>query len=688
MNDDKVIFYTTGSSSNKWLECSTEYIDWTHPTALGHEKFSARLYETMRSDVCQHFPSKCGSPTSNPVPTLKPTLPMPSFNYNADHGEDSRLVAFVGNWQSCPTNEQIDAYSHLVISFSVSYAWSPSANNCDTECNIAPTVPTCENTNRQDLVDSWRAAGKKVLLSFGGAGMGGSWSGDPNNCWDYCFGKEDQLSDDLVNIIDKQNFDGIDIDYEYCYDIAGKQAGRCGQRTYLYSDEKAQTFLGTLTSNLRNKLDALQLSNGTPAAPMDSDMTPSSSAYFQILRNRRADIDFLMPQFYNGVTRPAVDGVNSSGVGSMSAATIFESLSNDLFDMEPNKPRGIMQVVFGHCVSDCSGTGSNVNAAQAVQITSDLKSINNAAFACNGGAFFWVAEHDYSGSWSDAVVAEVSKTAGCSDTEGTSAPNPAPSRKPSESPIAGTTHCGCPECTDAIWNTLACSGSECYTCGSRILFKQSLQGGALSPAGELTSRVCAHQSYVTAPLAETTYRLRYAEACAFVSEEILDGPCGPVCNPEMCNGSTKIPTSSPTSSPTSLPTKTSTRFPTTMPSKSPTPSPTNQITPDPTFATPTPPPTAANPPPAPGPISCTAVAQSELPEGTWATSDQNCEPCGDGQTWWPCDTEPALCTCTSSTECAENWGPCGGTSFEDRDCCDGWICTSYDDDYYRQCLPP
>ena len=47
-----------------------------------------------------------------------------------------------------------------------------------------------------------------------GAGMGGSWSGDSNNCWDYCFGKEEQISTQLVNIIDSQSFDGIDIDYE------------------------------------------------------------------------------------------------------------------------------------------------------------------------------------------------------------------------------------------------------------------------------------------------------------------------------------------------------------------------------------------------------------------------------------------------------------------------------------------
>merc|ERR1712028_312308 len=37
---------------------------------------------------------------------------------------------------------------------------------------------------------------------------------------------------------------------------------------------------------------------------------------------------------------------------------------------------------------------------------------------CNGGAFFWVALHDINGAWSDAVGAEVRKTAGCSHTGG------------------------------------------------------------------------------------------------------------------------------------------------------------------------------------------------------------------------------------------------------------------------------
>eukprot|EP00956_Cyclotella_meneghiniana_P004470 scaffold5504_cov53-Cyclotella_meneghiniana.AAC.10 len=150
----------------------------------------------------------------------------------------------------------------VMIAFAVSYMWTPSKSDCDGQCNIASTVPICNNANNQQLVNKWRNLGKKVIVSFGGAAMGGSWSGDNNHCWDYCFGREEQLSTALVTIVENQNFDGVDIDYEYCYDVNGLQSGRCTQRTSLYSDTKAQTFLDTLTSKLRTKLDALQVSNG------------------------------------------------------------------------------------------------------------------------------------------------------------------------------------------------------------------------------------------------------------------------------------------------------------------------------------------------------------------------------------------------------------------------------------------
>ena len=44
--------------------------------------------------------------------------------------------------------------------------------------------------------------------------MGGSWEGDVNDCWKYCFGRETQVVDRLVEIVKENNIDGVDIDYE------------------------------------------------------------------------------------------------------------------------------------------------------------------------------------------------------------------------------------------------------------------------------------------------------------------------------------------------------------------------------------------------------------------------------------------------------------------------------------------
>ena len=105
-----------------------------------------------------------------------------------------------------------------------------------------------------------------------------------------------------------------------------------------------------MTSRLRMKLDTLQATNGynrgryeVTHAPMDSDLTPSTSKYFQILKARRDDLDFLMPQFYNGVTRPGIHGVGGTGAGAMSAAVLFSSLANDMFKRQPNKVRSVFQ---------------------------------------------------------------------------------------------------------------------------------------------------------------------------------------------------------------------------------------------------------------------------------------------------------------------------------------------------------
>ena len=47
--------------------------------------------------------------------------------------------------------------------------------------------------------------------------------------------------------------------------------------------------------------------------------------------------------------------------------------------------------------------------------------------------------------------------------------------------------------------------------------------------------------------------------------------------------------------------------------------------------------------------SCTAIPQNQLPNGSWATSDDQCATCATGNIWWPCNLNPPLCQCGTSS---------------------------------------
>ena len=79
--------------------------------------------------------------------------------------------------------------------------------------------------------------------------MGGSWDGDVNDCWEYCYGRETQVVDRLVEINNNMGFDGIDLDFEY------------------HITAKAVTFLNEVTTGLRSKLPA---GSEITHAPMDT----------------------------------------------------------------------------------------------------------------------------------------------------------------------------------------------------------------------------------------------------------------------------------------------------------------------------------------------------------------------------------------------------------------------------------
>ncbi len=79
--------------------------------------------------------------------------------------------------------------------------------------------------------------------------MGGSWAGDVNDCWEYCYGRETQVVNRLVDIVNNMGLDGVDLDFEY--DIT----------------PNAVTFLNQVTTGLKNQLPA---GSEITHAPMDA----------------------------------------------------------------------------------------------------------------------------------------------------------------------------------------------------------------------------------------------------------------------------------------------------------------------------------------------------------------------------------------------------------------------------------
>jgi len=301
-------------------------------------------------------------------------------------GSDSRLVAYVPNWRPCPTAAQTAKYTHINIAFAVTYTWNPNGPvTCSNTCTIQP-IGVCNNAPNPGLVSAWKAAGKKVIISFGGATMGGHWDPAPNGCWEQCFGKEDSVVSQLNNIVRNQGFDGVDIDYEYYYETAAQQ-----------------NFLTKVTTGLRSSLPAGSI---VSHAPIDGDLVPGKG-YYEALKRVSSSVSFLNVQYYNGITRPIMNGLSGNGNGaSQSAISHFRTVVDNLFGGNPTK------VVFGFCLNDCASLNSNSNGNQAAAVMSSLKS----AYPCNGGAMFWesASENERNTAWSTPVSVVTSSSTGCS----------------------------------------------------------------------------------------------------------------------------------------------------------------------------------------------------------------------------------------------------------------------------------
>ncbi|HRI08666.1 MAG TPA: glycosyl hydrolase family 18 protein, partial [Nannocystaceae bacterium] len=349
----------------------------TDPTASGASTTSAATAATESGGAASTTATESGSSaSSDPTATATAasttdatsaaTDPTATTTDPTAGGEacvdDHRVIAYVANWQECPTPAQMAQWSHVVIAFAVTYTWTPNGVVCDESCTLTE-VPGCNGKSLAELTADLHAAGVRVLLSFGGASMGGVWEGtcgQMTKCWDHCLDKTQHLVDQLGDLVADNDLDGVDIDYEYCLHDAAHNG-----------------FVGDLTAGLRVALDALP---GAPKllthAPMDSQLH-TGDPYFEIVADHASDLDFLMPQYYNGGLSP----FEPAGLAAI------EDHYRDLVD----GPFGgdASRLVFGFCIEP----GCNPLATQPAAV--DVAEAVDGWYPNAGGVFFWAHPNEY-----------------------------------------------------------------------------------------------------------------------------------------------------------------------------------------------------------------------------------------------------------------------------------------------------
>ena len=280
--------------------------------------------------------------------------------------DDHRVIAYVANWQECPTPAQYANWSHAILAFAVTYTWTPDGNVCDPTCQIGP-VAGCNGKSMAELVSDLHAADVKVILSFGGAGMGGLWEGtcgEMTKCWDACLDKTESIIDTLTGMVIDNDLDGIDIDYEYCL-----------------HDQAHIDWVSDLTTGLRAALDALPGAHKLLThAPMDHTLD-AGDPYFSIVEEHAEAFDFLMPQYYNGGMSP----FEPAGLAAIEQH--YRALVDGPFGGDASR------VVFGHCIEP--GCAPVATQPAALEVSKEIESW----YPNDGGVFYWAHPYETDGSF-------------------------------------------------------------------------------------------------------------------------------------------------------------------------------------------------------------------------------------------------------------------------------------------------
>lgn len=87
-----------------------------------------------------------------------------------------RMIGYLENWSGCVTDGMLAPYTHIKVAFAVDYMWNAAGNVCSSTCTLQPLLGCNNLANVAALVAQVHSLGKRISVSVGGAGMGGSWN--------------------------------------------------------------------------------------------------------------------------------------------------------------------------------------------------------------------------------------------------------------------------------------------------------------------------------------------------------------------------------------------------------------------------------------------------------------------------------------------------------------------------------
>ncbi|MCL2390863.1 MAG: glycosyl hydrolase family 18 protein, partial [Endomicrobia bacterium] len=197
------------------------------------------------------------------------------------------IAMYLPSYRSLPTGDQLDKMTHLILSFGI------------PDANFTVRLPTSgwarNDTTINNVVANAHEKKVKVILALGGAAGTGTFPESVKEA------NRQKFVNDIVSKVNKYDFDGVDIDWEYPgWDIdrwrpkqdggaelkdfenfmilLRQQLGSDKRLSFAVSADFAVTFYSTTTLNTLDALHVMTYDGETPSRPHHAEMAWAKSS--------------------------------------------------------------------------------------------------------------------------------------------------------------------------------------------------------------------------------------------------------------------------------------------------------------------------------------------------------------------------------------------------------------------------